>query len=225
MSQIFSNLDPQYIAKRNLMGSGKYNGAYYYSQEIVANIIPNVKTNRNWVTINIPGCGFDNSIVFIHSGIDPIGPYMWLRNYANLVLVCFKPEMVEACQRFGKAIYLPLSVDVEYVKKFKYDGEMDPRPCYVGNKWGYKANDLAKYLPDDCVQYSNMPREDILANMARHSGKVYAVGRCAIEALVLGKELGMCDSRFPDTSVWKILDNRDAAKMLQEELDKIDGKC
>lgn len=224
MSQIFSHLDPQYIAKRNLMAGGKYNGAYYYSKEIVENIIPNVKTKRNWVTINIPGYGFDNSIVFIHSGIDPIGPYMWLKNYSNLVIVCFKPEMLEICRRFGKTVYLPLSVDVEYVSKFKYEGEMDSRPRYVGNKWGYKANDLAKYLPKDCVHYNGLPREELLTKMARHSGKVYAVGRCAIEALVLGKELGMCDSRWPDTSVWKILDNRDAAKILQEELDKIDGR-
>ena len=85
MTKIFSHLSPQYEAKRNLMRGGKYNGAYYYSQEIVENIIPNVKTNRNWITINVPGYGFDNSIVFIHSNIDPIGPYMWLRNYKNLV--------------------------------------------------------------------------------------------------------------------------------------------
>lgn len=222
MTKIFSHLSPQYEAKRNLMRGGKYNGAYYYSQEIVENIIPNVKTNRNWITINVPGYGFDNSIVFIHSNIDPIGPYMWLQNYNNLVLVCSKREVAETCKRFGKTIYLPLSVDVEYVSRFKYDGEKDTRPCYVGNKWGYKAQDLRRYLPDDCVSYSNMPREDILSNMARHS-KVYAVGRCAIEALVLGAELGMCDSRFPDPSVWKILDNRDAAKMLQDELNKIDG--
>ena len=222
MAKIFSHLSPEYEAKRNLMAGGKYNGAYYYSKEIVENIIPNVRTDRNWVTINVPGYGFDNAIVFIHSNIDPIGPYMWLRNYKNLVLVCSKREVAETCKRFGRTIYLPLSVDVEYVSEFKYDGKRDPRPCYVGNRWGYKAQDLRKYLPKDCVSYSNMPREDILTNMARHS-KVYAVGRCAIEALVLGCELGMCDSRYPDPSVWKILDNKDAAKMLLEEVNKIDG--
>lgn len=223
MSKIFSHQSPQYEAKRNLLATGKYNGAYYYSKEIVENIIPNVETDRNWVTIAIAGYAFDNSIVFIHHNVDPVRTYGWLKSYKNLVLVCSTRKAARECQELGKVIYLPLSIDVEYVSRFKYDGIKEPQPCYVGNRWSYKAKDLKKYLPDNCVQYSNMPREDILANMARHQ-KVYAVGRCAIEALTLGCELGMCDSRFPDPSVWKVIDNKEAAEMLQEELDKIDGR-
>lgn len=223
MSKIFSHLSPQYEAKRNLLASGKYNGAYYYSKEIVANIIPNVETDRNWVTVAVPGYAFDNSIVFIHHNVNPDKVYNWLRNYKNLVLVCSTRKAAEECKELGKAIWLPLSIDVEYVAKFKYDGIKEPQPCYVGNKWGYKAKDLKKYLPPNCITYSNMPRENILANMARHK-KVYAVGRCALEALTLGAELGMCDSRFPNPSVWQVIDNKEAAKMLQDKLDEIDGR-
>ena len=38
---------PIYKAKReNMSGFNKYNGAYYYSKDIVKNIIPKVKTDR-----------------------------------------------------------------------------------------------------------------------------------------------------------------------------------
>ena len=46
--------------------SNKFNGAYYYSKEIVENIIPHVRTNYNWVTINI-NKSLPHSIVFIHN--------------------------------------------------------------------------------------------------------------------------------------------------------------
>ena len=52
---------------------------------------------------------------------------------------------------------------------------------------------------------------------------VYAVGRTAIEAKILGCKLKAYDPRFPKVSRWKILDNKKAAKMLQEMLDEIDG--
>lgn len=51
--RIFSHLSPEYESIRKNMSMGKYNGAYYYSQEIVNNIIPNVKTNRPWGTAAI----------------------------------------------------------------------------------------------------------------------------------------------------------------------------
>ena len=62
---------PTYRKKRNSLDYGnQHNGAYYYSKEIVKNIIPNVKTDRNWVTVratNLPKEIMDHSIVFIHN--------------------------------------------------------------------------------------------------------------------------------------------------------------
>ena len=52
---------------------------------------------------------------------------------------------------------------------------------------------------------------------------IYAVGRCALEGLALGCNILPYDNRFPDPSVWKLLDNLEAAKILQEKLDEIDG--
>ena len=40
---IIDHNDRRYRDKWNLMECNKYNGAFYYSKEIVANIIPNVK--------------------------------------------------------------------------------------------------------------------------------------------------------------------------------------
>lgn len=44
-----------------------------------------------------------------------------------------------------------------------------------------------------------------------------AVGRCAIEAMVLGCEILPYDRRCPDPSIWRVVDNREAAQMLQHE--------
>ena len=46
---------PKYRRIWTQAGDQKYNGAYYYSKEIVSNIIPLVNTDRNWLTINVPG--------------------------------------------------------------------------------------------------------------------------------------------------------------------------
>ena len=53
--------------------------------------------------------------------------------------------------------------------------------------------------------------------------RVYAVGRCAIEAKCLGCEVLPFDPRYPDPELWQVLDNKDAAAILQKELEKIDG--
>ena len=53
---------------------------------------------------------------------------------------------------------------------------------------------------------------------------VYAVGRTASEAKALGCKLKPYDPRFPKVSFWKVIDNKDAAKILQEKLNEIDGK-
>ena len=68
-----------------------------------------------------------------------------------------------------------------------------------------------------------MKRQDMLPIMARYR-RAYAVGRTAIEARILGCDVLPYDPRFPDPSVWKVVDNREAAAMLQKILDGIDGR-
>lgn len=204
---------PIYAERRAMMPSGRYNGAYYYSKEIVDNIIPRVKTGRNWITINQPGYAADHSIVFIHNNLNP-SHYEWLKRYNDLVLVVGVPETASKVAHLGKTIYLPLSVDVAFVERFRRPKDKDT--CYVGRGQKLKGQSLdADYVCD-------LPREEILKTLARYE-KAYAVGRCAIEAKILGCEILPYDPRFPDPSIWKIIDNAEAAAILQRELDKIDG--
>ena len=204
-------------------GVNKYNGAYYYSKEIVKNIIPNIKTDRNWITVNIPyhnnipqfdAVGCDHAIVFIHNNLHPEN-YEWLSRYHDLILVCGIPETCSKVSHLGKAIYLPLSIDVAYVKRFE---AVKTKPvAYVGRR--SKAHSFP--FPDGTDFICNMSRDDLLQAMAQYE-HVYAVGRTALEAKCLGCKLLPYDKRFPDVSIWKVMDNSEAVDILQKELDKID---
>lgn len=190
------------------------NGAFIYSQEICKNIIPLIKTNRPWVTVNDYKSCFDNAIVFIHNNLNPQN-YEWLSKYEDLILVCGLESTCEKVAHLGRTIYLPLSVDIQYVEKFKQEKIYDR--AYVGRS----SKLFLGEIPPDTLILSGMPRELLLPKMARFD-KVYAVGRCAIEAKILGCEVLPYDYRFPDPSVWKVLDNKDAAMMLQEKLDALE---
>ena len=191
------------------------NGAYWYSREIIDNIRPNVKTRRGWVTINVPGLCEDHAIVFIHNNKNP-NLYSWLEKYDDLVLVCGVPETCEKVAHLGRAIYLPLSIDVEYVSKFRTDVKTVER-AYVGRP----DKKRGIFFPPGTVYIEGKPRHTLLAEMARCK-RVYAVGRCALEAACLGAEILPYDPRFPDPTLWKVVDNLEAARMLQQELDEID---
>ena len=78
-------------------------------------------------------------------------------------------------------------------------------------------------LPKGIDFIEGIRREDFLEQMAQYE-TVYAVGRTAIEAKALGCKLKPYDPRFPKVSFWKVIDNKDAAKILQEKLNEIDGK-
>lgn len=198
-------------------GKNKYNGAFYYSKEIIANIMPLVKTDRNWITVNIPGRCWDHSIVFIHNNLHPEN-YEWLKRFKDLVLVCGVPETCEKVAHLGTAVYLPLSVDVEHVRKFRVK-EKTKGAAFVGRP--AKRKDVRLPLGVDVIE--GLPRNEMLKRMAQYE-TIYAVGRTAIEAKVLGCKLKAYDPRYPKVSRWKILDNKKAAKMLQDILDKIDGE-
>lgn len=215
MGLVLSHEDRDYRRTWRRSGGGKYNGAFYYSKEIVKNIIPNVRTTRNWVTVNVRGKAFDHSIVFVHNNMHP-EHYEWLKRYKDLVLVCGVPSTVGKVSHIARSVYLPLSVDVGYVRQFEREKDRDV--AFFGRKGKSKGHDFG-----DADVIFGLPREDMLPLMARYR-RVYAVGRTAIEARVLGCEVLPYDERFPDPSVWEVVDNLEAAAMLQRLLDGIDGR-
>lgn len=216
---IIDHTHPLYAAKLRTLGEDKYNGAYYYSKEIVKNIIPNVKTDRNWVTIRLANYKEhpDHSIVFIHNNRNP-NYYEYLSKYKDCILVCGLPSTAENVSFFGKAIYLPLSVDVEQVKKYRVK-EKTKEAAFAGRK--VKLAYATTSMPKDVDILTGMPQSKLLREMTKYK-KIYATGRTAIQAKILGCEIGVMDVRFRDPSVWKVVDNLEAAKMLQEMLDEID---
>lgn len=194
--------------------AGRYNGAFYYSEEIVKNIIPNVSTDRSWLTINAKDAPVPSgTIVFIHNNKYPEF-YSWLKGKKDLILVCGIPETMDMVRHLGTPIYLPISIDVDYVKQFRAHKTRDV--CYAGRA-SKKEN-----LPNGVDLLQGMPREELLERMARYRS-VYAVGRTALEAKVLKCKILPYDERFPDVKRWNVIDNSEAAEMLQLELNNIDG--
>ena len=200
--------------QNRMLGSAKWNGAHYYSIEICRNIIPNVYTDRDWITLKVDQRAANHSIYFIHNNLFP-QRYQFLKRYKDVVLVCGIPETVEKVKNFGTAIYLPLSIDIEEVEKYKRP--KTKKAAFVGRR--AKRNG---HFPSGIDYLEGLPREELLAKMAEYEA-IYAVGRCALEGLALGCNILPYDNRFPDPSVWKLLDNLEAAKILQEKLDEIDG--
>ena len=195
-------------------GPGKYNGAYYYSCEIVKNIIPQIRTDRDWLTINAEGAPIRaGTIVFIHNNLYP-KMYNWLQGIPDLILVCGIPETTEKVRHLGTPIYLPLSVDVEEVRQYRTE-KKTRGTCYAGRS-GKKKN-----IPNGTELLQALPRPEFLRRLAEYEN-AYAVGRVAIEAKILKCNILPYDDRFPDPSRWEVIDNSEAAQMLQIELDRID---
>lgn len=225
MAKIIDTTDPNYIAYCKVHhpnGKGHYNGAYYYSCEIVKNIIPNVKTDRTWDTM---GMRFlrtgDHAIVFIHHNIDHDKVYNWLRKYKDLILVCATPITYEWAKTIpgDRTVFLPLSIDVDYVKQF-----IAPKTKelgYMGNRWSFKKQYEDKLPANVEFPPQDLPREELLKWVAPYK-KVYAIGRCAVECRILGAEVLPFYPVFPSTDFWKILSNQDAAVLLQKALDDIE---
>lgn len=205
---------PAYQMKHRAMWRGQYNGAYYYSKEIREFLIPKIKTDRNWVTINIRGFAADHSIVFIHNNKHP-NHYDWLKKYHDLILVVGVPETASKVAHLGKTVYLPLPIDEANVAQYKCD--KDRELCYAGRSTKFKGLKVA----GDPI--CDMPREEMLKRIARYK-KCYAVGRTAIEARILGCEILPYDPRFPDPSIWQPFTYEQAAARLQQALDEIDSK-
>ena len=216
MANIIGTKHPSYRIRRSGMKGGKFNGAYYYALEIEKNIIPNIRTDRAWVLLNCRGFAFNHSIVFIHNNLHPEN-YEWLKffGFQDLILVCGIPETCEKVKHLGRTIYLPLSIDVQEVTQYKT--EKTKEAAFVGRavkRRGLKFPETVDYI-------EGLERAELLQEMAKYK-TVYAVGRCAIEAKALGCDVKAYDPRFPDPSIWKVIDNKDAAAILQKQLDEID---
>lgn len=212
---------PAYIQRRKDIGLGKYNGCYYYSKEIVDNIIPHVKTKREWNTVGRDLDGMHNGmIVFLHDNSTP-WHYQWLKNYDDLVLVCSSDYTAKSVIYSGHVVYLPMSIDVHYVRRFKANKTREV--CFVGNPWVFEnLRDESRLMLEDDVDFiTQVPREELLERLARYK-KAYAIDRCAQEARVLGCELLPTPTRYGCNST-KVLDNKDAARMLQNALNIIEG--
>lgn len=218
---IIDHNHPEYQEIRNNQTKfkGRHNGCWYYSNEIVKNIIPNVWTDRGWNTVGRELSGMcDGMIVFLHDNATPWN-YGWLKKYHDLVLVCSSEYTLNSVIYSGHTVLLPMSIDIEYVKRFRVKRKTKDT-CFVGNVW-VKANCL-NVIPDGVDYISNLPREKLLKEVAKYR-KAYAQDRCALECKVLGCELIPFDSSYSCSNVGKLVDNREAAIMLQKELNKIDG--
>lgn len=209
MPEIFSHLSKEYKTPSQM------NGALLYSEEIVKYFIPKIITDRNWVTIRkVPYC-FDHSIVFIHNNLHPWF-YDYLKNYKDLILVCGIESTCDKVKHLGTPIYLPLSVPVKEILKFRT--KKTKSSAYAGRKGKFASCNVPLSIP----HLQDLTHEQLLTEMAKYRS-IYAVGRTAIEAKVLGCKILPYDPRFPDPSIWEVLDTDDAIKILQKKLDEIDG--
>ena len=209
---IFSHLNQEW--KDTHVGTN--NGAYWYSKELLENIVPKIKTDRNWVLINVDNQCADHSIVFIHNNANP-ERYFWLSDYHDLILVCSQIKtlqfLVEMLPQFH-TVYLPLSIDTNYVKKFKTKKTKDW--AYFGREC--KCPDEIKYSGVDLIYGKN--RDEQLKKVAKYKN-VYAIGRCALEAKCLGCKTVSHRGEYENTD-FKLLDNSEVIPMLQKIIDEID---
>lgn len=209
---------PEYIERLNELGKARFNGCYYYSKEIEEIIIPRVKTDRQW---NIVGRDVsdmcDGMIVVLHDNSRPFN-YQWLKKYKDLILVVSSDYTARSVIYSGRIIFLPMSVDTEYVKQFKQPKTKEI--CFFGNPWvldntNEELDEETDFLP------SGLPREQMLKEVAKYK-KAYCIDRCAIEASVLGCEVMRMETRYSVDNVGAVLDSRSAAKIIQASLDYID---
>lgn len=210
--EVYSHESPLRAGKPNR------NGAYWYSVEICKNIIPYVETDRPWVTIKLGDFCVDHAIYFIHDNLTP-QRYEFLRKYKDIVAVCGLEETCgKVCAYVENCIYLPLSVDIKFVQQF--ERPKDKLACYAGRKGKPGWDKLDPAVVD---MLCNMDRTSLLTELGRYR-YVFAVGRTAIEAAILGCQVLPFDPRFPAGYKWPIISNQEAAAILQRKLDAIDKR-
>lgn len=214
--KIISHLSPEYLK----LPIDHDNGAFFYSKELLENIVPNIKTKRNWILINAEGKCFDNSIVIIHNNKNP-ERYQWLQKYNDLILVCSQvktlKKMIEMHPKFH-SILIPLSIDTKYVKKFR----VKKKTKEIGY-FGRIVKCPPSILEDDSIdKIYGLDRDELLKILAKYK-KVYAIGRCALEAKCLGCEVLHHEGEYENTE-FELLDNKDIIPEFQQLLNDIDKK-
>ena len=215
MARIFSHLNQEWIDTH----VGVNNGAFWYSKELLENIVPKIKTDRGWCLINVDNQCEDRMIVFIHNNAHPES-YYWLANYKDLILVCSQLKtlktMIEMFPKFH-CILLPLSIDTEYVKKFKV--KRKTKDTALLGRLVKCPKDIMEN--DKIVKLGNGSRDDLLKQVAKFKN-VYAIGRCALEAKCLGCKVTSHKGEYKGVD-FKLLDNSEVIPILQKRLNEIDG--
>lgn len=212
---IFSHLNQEWIDTH----VGINNGAYWYSKELLENIVPNIKTKRSWCLINVQNQCEDGAIVFIHNNKNP-ERYKWLSDYKDLILVCSQPKtlnfMIEMFPKFH-VILLPLSIDTDFVKQFKVK-----RKTRNTAYFGRKEKCPQEILNDSKIaKIYGLEREKLLKEIAKYKN-VYAIGRCALEAKCLGCNVLSHEGEYENVD-FKLLDNKEVIPELQRLINEIDG--
>lgn len=211
--------------------TGKNNGAFWYSKEIEEIILPELSHLNLFVVTagatllnskNIP----DGAVVICHDNRTTVSSYRKLFR-KGVLWVCSKHSTVATLEKAGeKAIYIPLSIDTQYVAQYKQKKKTKDT-AFVGNAWAFKKDYLAS-LPENIVQLSDMERVDLIREMAKFKN-VIAEGRCLMEAQVLG-----CKTQVPkyenlEAVYVEALDSRDALPYWREALGAhaktLTGKC
>lgn len=212
---IFSHLNQEW--KDTHVGIN--NGAYWYSKELLENIVPKIKTDRNWVLINVDNQCKNHSIVFIHNNAHPES-YYWLKDYEDLILICSQIKtleiMISMFPQFH-VVYIPLSIDTNYVSKFKVKRKTK-EVAYFGRE--VKCPDEIKNNPN-IDKIFGKDREKILKEVAKYK-KVYAIGRCALEAKCLNCKVISHKGEYINTK-FDLLDNKEVIPLIQRICDEIDG--
>lgn len=201
---------------------GSHNGAHYYAKEIEDLILPNIQSNAFVVTAggSIQPRKVPDGCVFVcHHNVMPVEVYGEFFD-RGILWVCSKPSTVDKLRAAGeKVVYIPLSIDTQYVEKFKAEKTRDI--AFVGNFWNFKKNYIDS-LPLNVHHVGGLPREDLLREMAKYK-TVIAEGRCNMEAQVLGCEVELPDYNRPSIDVIprEVLDSRDAIPLWRAVLSQI----
>ena len=213
--KIISHESPEYLK----LPISHDNGAFFYSKEMFENVVPYIKTDRNWILINAENQCFDHSIVLIHNNAHP-ERYEWLTPYRDLILVCSTIKTLKTLIEMfphQHCIFIPLSIDTNYVKKFKAKRKTRD-VAYFG-----RLEKIPKEIAEDpsIDKIFGTDREKILKELSKYR-KVYAIGRCALEAKCLGCEVESHAGEYEGVE-FELIDNKEIIPELQRILDEIDG--
>lgn len=210
--------ETEYKKWRNSLKSGQFNGAYFYAKEIEDIILPKLEGDFfiNTVAVQLyePKQIPDGAIVVAHDNyhtVERYSPYFG----KNITWICSKYDAYfKLMGRGERAVLVPMSVDTEYVRKVAGKPRKTLDTGFFGNAWDFKESEMTKLYTQGVELISNLTREEALKRMAKFK-TMYAEGRCAIEATVLGCDVKLIEyPDFPAEPV-QVLDSRDVIDLWQ----------